>query len=371
MKIKPCLFVFMLLTWAIHSMAQDNIIIKKDLVYISGDTLKADIYLPLDYQEEKKATLIIADGLGSDFRKWGHYQTWAKLSASHGIVAILYQSRKNEAKQLLEKAVQFSIANSATYSIDPERLSLFGSSANAPLALTFANEERRIKAALILYGTTNLKTFRFDLPVYVVRSGFDNSLLNKSIDTLVFRAMQANAPYTIFNFNFGNHPFEDINDPEKVRIMKASLEFLKENTRKEVRDNFSINQAEIIANKEMYAGNWSAALHAFQQVLRDRPMDNEIELKIGYVYMELKEYHLAIQFLSNALEHGSWRKAEIAKPKCLAYTMLNNIERAVEELRILRKIGHGFYNPADYETNPIFKNVVNSELYKQFFTESP
>ena len=79
---------------------------------------------------------------------------------------------------------------------------------------------------------------------------------------------------------------------------------------------------------------------------------------------------ITIQLFNNALAHGSWRKGEIAKQKCIAYAVLNDIENAIGEMRILRNIGRGWYKESDYTSNPLFKNIVKSESYLNFTKET-
>lgn len=340
----------------------------KDIVYTANDTLKADIYFPENHQQQKNPVLIFANGFGTgDYRKWDGYVAWAKLAATEGFVSILYQSKENKTSVCIDQLLTHVISNSSKYAADIEKISIYAASGNVPKMLPYANKDKRIKAAMIFYGTATMDTFRINLPVLLVRAGFDNSNWNKSIDTLAFKALQSNAPYSVINYNSAVHGFDNDTAPEIIDFMKSSLDFLKANMEKHVQENFVIKENEIIAWREMYHGNWAAALKAFQVSLVNNPGNNETERQTGNVYIELKEYEKALKYFNDALAHGNWRRGEIAKKKCIAYAALNKIEEAVEEMKILKTLG--WFYETDYINDVQFKAVVNSGVYRNFVNE--
>jgi len=364
------LFFYLLLSaCAISSFCQQakspNYILLSDIRYVADDTLKADFYLPLEYKQQKNPVLIFVSA--GDFRKADNYLNWAKFVAARGITGVLYQSTREQADKNLDQLLEFLSGNSAKYFIDAQQFALYAASGIVHTGLPFANKDPRIKTALIFYGVADIAEFRIDLPVLMVRSGLDNNGLNKNLDTLVFRAMQANAPYTVFNFNSAVHGFEADSDPVVQSIMEESVDFLKVNMGRSVRERFSQKQNEIIAMRELYRGNWNGAVIAFREALQKNPDDNETERQMGNAYIELKDYEHAIEAFNSSLAHGNWRRGEIAAKKCTAYAALQNNEAAVDEMRILRKIG--WFDEKAYASNTLFRNLVNSEPYKKFLNE--
>lgn len=345
MKQSKILITFYLLLFILPCIGQGSKglphILVKDVIYISNDTLKADFYLPVNYKQQQNPVLIFGDGYGVDFRNWDHYTNWAKLAASKGFISIIYCPRKEEAKANLRNLLNFIIKESNSYFIDSTKISLYAGSGSVLEMLPFANEETRIKAAMMYYGAPKMENFRLNMPVLLVRAGLDNPQLNKALDTLAFKALQAFAPYTIVSFNTATHPFEDIDDPEIRKFMIFSLDFLKTSLSKPLQDNISQKESIITASRELYHSNWKTALAALQAALKNDPSNSDIEQKIGNVYMELEEYDKAIKAFNDALAHGSWRKGEIAKKKCIAYAALNDVENAIGEMKILRNIGRG------------------------------
>jgi len=336
-----------------------------DVLYSPGDTVKAYVYMPGNYKQQKNPVLIFMTT--ADISKSDHYIKWASFAARNGFAGILYQSGMNRASRDLEKLLDFVSKNSSQFFFDEERVALYGASGPASRALPFANDHKQIKAALIFYGIADMNSFRVDMPVFIVRSGLDNITLNKRMDTMVFRALEANAPYTIHNFNSAVHGFEVGDDTVISEIMQTAIDFLKVSLGKPVQAKFSNRQNEIVAMREMYRGDWRAAVDAFQQALRNNPGDNETERQIGNAYIELEEYQRAIEAYDNSLAHGNWRRGEIAIKKCEAYAALNNYDAAINEMRILKKIG--WLDPSLFEPKPVFKNLLNSVAYKNFVGE--
>src|SRR5436190_1532023 len=342
--------------------SQRGYVLMKDIVYSKGDTLKADFYLPSNYKSQRNPVILFIDGFGGDFRKWDHYTDWAKFAASEGFIGIVYSSRKDFAKESFENLLSFLPSQSETYFIDLNKISVYAGSGNVLQGLPLANGEKRIKAALMYYGAAKIEQFRLDMPVLLVRSGLDNIQLNKQLDSLAFKALMANAPYTIINFNTAVHAFENVNDPEIKRVMKASLDFLEMNMRKTWQENFSKKENEVVAMRELYRSTWNTALAAFQLALKNNPANNETERQIGNVYIELKEYDKALKYFNNALEHGNWRQGEIAQKRVYVYAKLNNIDSAVAEMAKLKKIG--WFSEADYAGKEEFNDILKSEVYK-------
>jgi len=373
MRFPGCRFafaIFILVTFSIvpangqdQKLPADRLL--TDVVYTSNDTLKADFHFPQNYKQQKNPVIIFVSA--GDFRKIDHYVNWAAFFVADGFIGITYNSNRDHAAKNLDELVNFISKNSAKYFIDDQQVSICAGSGMVPIGLPFANENSSIKAALFFYGFADIQHFRVDLPVLLVRSGLDNNSLNKRLDTLAFRALEANAAYTVFNFNSAVHGFEGGEDLVTKFVLQSAVDFLKTNLKKPVQDRFSQKQNEIVAVREMYHGNWNAALTAFQEALKNNPGDNETERQMANVYIELKDYEHAIDAYNGSLAHGNWRKGEIAVKKCLAYAALNNSEAAVAEMRILKRIG--WFDESSYAGNNIFKNVVGSQAYKKFITE--
>jgi len=252
--------------------------------------------------------------------------------------------------------------------VDLNRVSVYAGSGNVPRALPLANGDPRVKAAIMFYGTAKIEKFRLDMPVLLVRAGLDNVQLNKELDSLALKALMANAPYTITNFNTAVHAFEDFSDNEiSIPFLKSSLDFLKKNMQSMIQKSFSVHREEVIAAKELYNSNWQAAFEAYTQVLNKTSGNNEAERQLGNICIAMKAYEKALSYYDSALIHGNWRKGEIAIKKLYAYAKLNNAVAAVAEMRMLRKIG--WFKEEDYAGNREYAHIVQSAIYKEFINE--
>ena len=209
--------------------------------------------------------------------------------------------------------MNFLVANRNSFQIDPQQLAIYAGSGNANKGLALANNNIRIKAAMIYYGSSPIDHFRTDLPVLLIRSGLDNTGLNRKLDSLALRALQANAPYTIVNINYAEHAFDDIQDPRIVKIMTRSLDFLQLNLQPASQKKYAEMKSEIEAMRDLYNGTLASALNSFKQALKNHPGNNETERQIGNIYIEMGKWSLAIKAYNDAVEHGNWRKGEIAK----------------------------------------------------------
>lgn len=370
--LKHSVFLYgILLTATLNCVAQEGdnrYVLLKDIVYTAGDTLKADLYMPVNYERQKNPVLVFIDGLGTDFRKWDHYTGWAKFAASRGYIGIIYASKESYIKNSFKSILDFLSASNDNYFIDPAKVGVYAGSGNVTQGLPFANEDERIKAALIFYGTAKMDDFRMNLPVLLVRAGFDNVQLNKGLDTLAFKALAANAPYTISNFNTAVHGFEDFTgNTAEQKFLDLSLDFLKRNMQEDAQRNLAVNAQEIVAIRELYQSNWKAAREAYTKIVQNNPANNEAERQLGNICIEMKEFDKALQYYNNALAHGNWRKGEIALKKLYAYAKLGNTEAAVSEMYLLKKIG--WFNEKEYTDKEEYKQVVQSPYYKKFIDE--
>ena len=340
-------------------------VLLSDICYTPGDTLKTDFFLPVNYQSQKNPVLVFIDGFGGDFRKSDHYTNWARFATSEGFISIVYASRKDYIKKSFESLLDFLFTKSDKYYTDLSKISVYAGSGNVAQGLPLANGDERIKAALIFYGIAKIENFRPDMPVLLVRAGLDNVQLNKQLDSLAFRALTVNAPYTIANFNTVQHGFEDFTgDTISLQFLKSTLVFLKDNMTDKIRQNFSAHRQEVIAMKELYHSNWQAAFEGYRRVLQMSPANNEAERQLGNICIELKEYKKALDYYDSAIVHGNWRKGEVALKKLYVYAKLNNVEAAITEMSLLKKIG--WFKEGDYNGKDEYSSIVNSEEYKKF-----
>jgi len=240
-----------------------EVIIQTNIEYRTTDagTLTMDVYAPP--RTAKAPAVVIVAGypdpgfqkmVGCKFKELGSSVSWAKLMAASGLKAITYTNRQpaEDLTALLEHVRR----SSSSLGIDENRIGLWASSGNVPLALSALIEKNRsyLKCAAFCYGymmdldgSTSVAEmspkFGFvnpcagktigdlpaNTPIFVARAGKDETpLLNETMDRFLGKALASNLPLTIVNHHSGPHAFDIYDDSNTSReIIKQILAFLR------------------------------------------------------------------------------------------------------------------------------------------------
>jgi len=180
--------------------------------------------------------------------------SWARLLAASGLVAITYTNREPAAD--LQTLVRHVRGNAASLGIDPDRIGIWASSGNAPLALSLLMQAGTdfLKCAVLCYaftldldGSTAIAeaaaTWKFanpgvgrsladlpqDLPLFIARAGRDEFPgLNGALDRFAAHALARNLPLTFVNHPTGPHAFDLVDDSDTSReIVRQILAFAR------------------------------------------------------------------------------------------------------------------------------------------------
>lgn len=242
----------------------DAVTVRRDVKYgqAGDDTLRMDIYYPPDLQNGARlpAVVIVAGypdagfqkHLGCKFKEMGSTVSWGQLIAASGMATITYTNREPAAD--LDALLQFVRQNTAELGIDENRLGLWASSGNAPLALSvLMREADDLNCAVLCYPYTldidatavsdAAKMFGFvnpnagktidelplNLPLYIARAGQDECPgLNETLDRFLFKALTRNLPVTFVNHAEAPHAFDLFHDSEATRaIIRQTLTFMR------------------------------------------------------------------------------------------------------------------------------------------------
>ncbi len=201
---------------------------------INDTTLTLDAYYPRGADKKKLLPVVIFhNGVGGlDIPKWRVYGDWARLVASHGMIAINHQSRAGHTLEDAEALVDYLRSHAADLGIDPDRLGVWSCSGNVNTAMSLANQPSRryIRTLVAYYGMgAPLASFRQDLEIQVVKSGLDYYFLNKGIETFMATAVANDLHVEYMAYPEGQHAF-DIFDatPRSREIILGTVAFLKE-----------------------------------------------------------------------------------------------------------------------------------------------
>ena len=146
---------------------RDKVLTYKNVLYATDSVQQImDVYLPANRDAVKTPVVILIHGGGwrdgdkKDFDNYGLYTFFT--SKGWAVVNMNYRLDTKYAYPApifdIGQAMDYIKQKSAGWGINPDRICLFGSSAGAHLALTFAygnNKDGRIKAVIDGYGPTN------------------------------------------------------------------------------------------------------------------------------------------------------------------------------------------------------------------------
>jgi hypothetical protein len=244
----------------------DGVKVLRDIAYLKSDAgaLTMDIYYPPDMKSGAllPAVIIVAgypdpgfeSRVGCKFKEMGSSVSWGKLMAASGLVAITYTNREPAAD--LYTLLEYVRQNAATLGIDENRLGLWASSGNVPLALSVLMQEADdyLKCAVLCYGIMldmdestvvadaarmwgfanpcagkSVADLPQHLPLFIARAGQEEMPhLNETIDTFLTKALTCNLPITFTNHPTAAHAFDLFHDSETTRqIIRQILAFMQ------------------------------------------------------------------------------------------------------------------------------------------------
>ncbi|HYC58628.1 MAG TPA: hypothetical protein VEK79_03600 [Thermoanaerobaculia bacterium] len=227
----------------------DDVLVQRDVAY-RGD-LTMDVYRSETTGSQPVVVLVagypdpgFARMVGCRFKDMGSTVSWARLIAASGMTAIAYTNTDPRADllHLLEH-------------LDTDRIALWASSGNAPLALSAVIDAKpRVKCAALCYpfvldtdGCTDVAdaatAFRFtnpqasfndlphDVPLFFARAGRDETPhLNAALDRFIARALAANLPITVANHPNEPHAFDLIDRGQATAaLVEHLLSWLRRN----------------------------------------------------------------------------------------------------------------------------------------------
>ena len=232
--------------------AADGGVLAMDLYYPSGATSGSRlpaVVVVLGYSD-----VGVHKMLGCKFKEIASSVSWGRLIAASGMVAITYTNREPQGD--LRALAAHLRQNAASLGIDENRIGIWSSSGNVPVALSMLMQAGadEVRCAVLCYGymldldgatgvADAAAQFRFvnaaagksvddlptNLPLFVVRAGQEQfPHLNDAIDAFVPKALTRNLPVTCVNHPDGPHAFDLFHDSEATReIIRQILRFMQ------------------------------------------------------------------------------------------------------------------------------------------------
>jgi acetyl esterase/lipase len=174
----------------------DAVKVQRDVEYRATDasTLTMDIYYPPDLKSGARgpAVFFVAGYpdagfqriLGCKFKEMGASVSWGRLTVASGMMAITYANREPVAD--LHALLQYVRQNAASFGIDENRVGVWASSGNVPLALSVLMREDReyLNCAVLCYGLMLDTERATHVAEAARRRGFVNPCAGRSVDDL-------------------------------------------------------------------------------------------------------------------------------------------------------------------------------------------
>ena len=247
----------------------DRVQVYSNLDYSGVDPtrLLMDVYVPTGStsSEPRPMMILVHGGAGPDLspKDWGFFQSWGRLIAAAGMVAVTFNHRHSpppdsllaESNSDVRNAIDYVRANAASWHADPDRIGVCVWSIGGPLIAALLRERPTYVRCLVTFCAmldlqqyasfvdatmleflkefSPIKSLRPGTgklsPMLILRAGRDNvPFLNDALDRFVATALAENAPITVVNHPSGEHGFENQNDDERSReIIRGALEFMK------------------------------------------------------------------------------------------------------------------------------------------------
>lgn len=248
----------------------EQVRVHRDLAYSATDDphLRLDVYQPPFEPSDARfpLVLLVHGGAGAALRPkdWGFFQSWGRLLAAAGMVAVTFTHRLAgppdillaEAARDVHDAIEFARQNAGQWSADADRVGVAAWSLGGALLSGLLREKPPyLRCMLAFYPMLDLQlwappgadasalsTLRAFSPVaclaeaqqpvpplFIARAGRDAMpLLNNGLDRFVASALAANVPLTLLNHPAGVHGFDSQNDDDRSReILRAAIAFAR------------------------------------------------------------------------------------------------------------------------------------------------
>ena len=247
----------------------EQVRVHSNLIYSANDdpNLRLDVYQPPVQPSNSPfpLVLLVHGGAGAALRPkdWGFFQSWGRLLAAAGMVAVTFTHRLagppdmllTEAAADVQDALQFARQNASQWNADGDRVGVAAWSLGGTLLSGLLREKPPyLRCILAFYPMLDLRLWAPPAasasilatlsafspvvcleaqqavpPLFIARAGRDSiPLLNDGLDRFVAGALAANVPLTLMNHPEGAHGFDSQNDDDRSReILGAAITFAR------------------------------------------------------------------------------------------------------------------------------------------------
>lgn len=345
--------------------AADTFVVTQDVQYgASAETaLKMDVFRPKG-AATAPALIFFNRAAGAD-RRHPFYLGWAQTTASKGVVAILPDLRNGTEAQDFTLLVPYLTQHASELGIDPNAIAVYAGSGNVFTAFPTVEDPKMsaIKAAVMYYGSAQVKEFRRDLPVLYVRAGLDRPEVNQAITAIATRAVSDNAPITLLNHPTGYHAFEMRNDDEATRaIIDQTISFVKQATAASYQAALRNRLQEATAAGLIQAGNFAEAAKTYASLVASRPDEPTLRLAYGEALLGDKQFETACTEFEKLKGKGLGYR-DLGLPAARACMQKGDPEAAIAWLRSIPQR----FLPPSVANEPVFASIQERPDFQALF----
>jgi dienelactone hydrolase len=342
--------------------------VSKNVVYgkWSGGELLMDVYLPPKIVTTARPPVIVfLNTFGIPRREDEMYTGWAKIATAHGFAAINQDSHSGGIEQDFDLLLAYLAEHAAGLHIDANQVAVHAVSGNVSLAFPLVENPKRasVKAAVMYYGLGDVREFRADLPVLLVRAGLDRPTLNQHIGTFAADALAHNAPLTLLNYPGGHHGFDLIDDNDATReVIEQTFEFLKSKLTPHYQTALRAGIPEATAAAAVLSGDFSRAATLYAPLAAANPQDSRLVLSYAEALLGAGRYKEARAQFDRLKTMSGVGPRDRGIPAARACLLDGDPDAAIAWLRTIPKQ----FRP-DLRTDPAFRGLYDREDFQSLF----
>jgi hypothetical protein len=344
-------------------------LVSKNVLYgkWSGGELLMDVYRPAKIAGTGPLPVIVfLNTFGIPRREDGMYTGWAKIAAAQGFAAVNADSHSGGIEQDFDLLLAYLAEHAANLNIDASQVAVHAVSGNVSLAFPLVENPKRIaiKAAVMYYGLGDVREFRGDLPVLLVRAGLDRPTLNRSIGTFIADALARNAPLTLLNYPGGHHGFDLIDDNDATReVIEQTFQFLKSKLKPRYQTALRAGIPEATAAAAFLTGDFARAATLYAPLVAANPQDPRLVLSYGETLLGATRYKDARVQFDRLKTLGGVGPRDLGVPAAKACALDGDPDAAIAWLRTIPK---QFLPPA-LKTDSAFRSLQGRADFQSLF----
>ena len=229
----------------------ENCLVKRDIVYKveAGIELAMDIYAPQGISASRLPGVLLVHGgpLVAELpppKEWAAFRSYGQLLAASGLIGITFNYRHapdtdwDVSAADISTAVQYLSDHSQELGLDPARFCTWIFSGGGRFLPALLESAGSWLSCLVIYyalleypdqgNNAALLAQAFQKPILAVRAGYDNPILNRSMDAFIAEASAAQARLTVIDYAQGYHGFDIFQDNQTSQaIVAETLDFIR------------------------------------------------------------------------------------------------------------------------------------------------